>query len=78
MGDLYSSNYTQTYKNLSIFNPLKYIYLLESFFVKKAETKIFSDFDKIILFSKNEIKKIDGSFKKKNLSNKYICRQVKR
>jgi hypothetical protein len=65
MGDLYSSNYIQTYKNLSIFNPLKYIYLLESFFVKKAETQIFFDFDKIILFSKNEIKKINRSFKKK-------------
>ena len=65
MGDLYSSNYTQTYKNLSIFNPFKYIYLLESFFIKKAETQIFFDFDKIILFSKNEINKIDKSFNKK-------------
>ena len=65
MGDLYSSNYMQTYENLSIFNPLRYIYLLESFFVKKAETQIFVDFDKIILFSRNEIKKIDKSFKKK-------------
>ena len=65
MGDLYSSNYIQTYKNLNIFNPLRYIYLFESFFVKKAETQIFLDFDKIILFSKNEIKKIDKSFKKK-------------
>ena len=65
MGDLYSSNYIQTHENLNIFNPLRYIYLLESFFVKKAETQIFLDFDKIILFSKNEIKKIDRSFKKK-------------
>ena len=65
MGDLYSSNYIQTYKNLSIFNPFKYIYLLESFFAKKAEAQIFFDFDKIILFSKNEIKKINRSFKKK-------------
>ena len=65
MGDLYSSNYTQTYKNLNIFNPFRYIYLLESFFVKKAEAQIFFDFDKIILFSKNEINKIDRSFKKK-------------
>ena len=65
MGDLYSSNYIQTYKNLSIFNPIKYIYLLESFFIKKAENRIFFDFDKVILFSKNEIKKIDKSFKKK-------------
>ena len=65
MGDLYSSNYIQTYENLNIFNPLRYIYLLESFFVKKAETQIFFDFDKIILFSRNEIKKIDRSLKKK-------------
>ena len=65
MGDLYSSNYIQTYKNLNIFNPLRYIYFVESFFVKKSETQIFLDFDKIILFSKNEIKKIDKSFKKK-------------
>ena len=62
---MYSSNYTQTYKNLNIFNPFRYIYLLESFFVKKAEAQIFFDFDKIILFSKNEINKIDRSFKKK-------------
>jgi len=65
MGDLYSSNYIQTYKNLNIFNPLRYVYFIESFFVKKNETQIFLDFDKIILFSKNEIKKIDKSFKKK-------------
>ena len=65
MGDLYSNNYNQTFYNLSIFNPLKYIYFLESILVKKVERKIFSDFDKIILFSKNEIKEIDQSFRKK-------------
>ena len=46
MGDLYSDNYTQTYKILNYFNPLKYIYFIESIFVKKIETKIFSSFDK--------------------------------
>ena len=65
MGDLYSSNYKQTFNSLNIFNPLKYIYFLESLLVKNVEKKIFADFDKIILFSKNEIKKIDKSFKKK-------------
>ena len=65
IGDLYSSNYIQTYKNLNLWNPLKYIYLLESLFIKKAETQTFLDFDKVILFSKNEIKTIDKSFKKK-------------
>ena len=65
MGDLYSSNYEQTFNNLNIFNPLKYIYFLESLLVKNVEKKIFVNFDKIILFSKNEIKKIDKSFRKK-------------
>ena len=37
MGDLYSDNYYQTYKYLNFFNPLKYIYYLESLLVKKTE-----------------------------------------
>ncbi len=65
MGDLYSRNYEQTFSYLNIFNPIKYIYLVESFLMKKIEKNIFSNFDKIILFSKNEIKKIDKIFSKK-------------
>ena len=65
MGDLYSKNYNQTFKALNIFNPLKYIYFLESLLVKKLEIKIFNEFDKIILFSNKEIKKIDKLYKKK-------------
>ena len=65
MGDLYSSNYLQTFKNLNFFNILKFIYLLESFLVKKIENKIFDKFDRIILFSKNEILKINSKYKKK-------------
>ena len=65
IGDLYSNNYKQTFKSLSIVNPLKYIYFFESFLIKKVEKKIFAKFDKIILFSKNEIKKTDILFKKK-------------
>ena len=65
MGDLYSSNYLQTFNNLSLFNPLKYVYLLESALVKKVEINIFKKFDKVILFSKNEIKKINKIFIKK-------------
>ena len=41
MGDLYSDNYKQTFKNLNFFNTLKYIYLLESFLVKRVEDFIF-------------------------------------
>ncbi len=65
MGDLYSKNYYQTYKNLNFLNPLKYIYLLESILVKRKETELFSKFDRIILYSKNEIKKVSNKFKKK-------------
>ena len=65
MGDLYSNNYTQTFNNLNIFNPLKYIYFFEGFLMKNIEKKIFLNFDKIILFSKYEIKKIDKSLRKK-------------
>ncbi len=65
MGDLYSNNYNQTFHNLNIFNPLKYIYFLESLLIKNIEKEIFSDFDKIILFSKNEIKEINQSIKGK-------------
>ena len=65
MGDLYSSNYLQTFNNLSLLNPLKYVYLLESALVKKVEINIFKKFDKVILFSKNEIKKINKIFIKK-------------
>ena len=65
MGDLYSENYLQTFNNLNIFNPLKYIYLLESMLITKTEKKIFSIFDKVTLFSKNEIKKINLNIKGK-------------
>ena len=65
MGDLYSSNYYQTFCNLNIFNPLKYVYLIESILIKRVENRIFQSFNKIILFSKDEIKKINKIFRKK-------------
>ena len=65
MGDLYSDNYYQSFKNLNFLNPMKYIYFFESFLVKKAERKIFENFDRITLFSKKELDKIDKKFKKK-------------
>jgi len=65
MGDLYSDNYFQSFKNLNIFNPLKYIYFIESLLVKKTELRLFSTFNRIILFSKNEIRTVNKQFKKK-------------
>ena len=65
MGDLYSKNYNQTFCSLNIFNPFKYIYGLESLLMKNMEKKIFINFDKIILFSKSEIKEVNKLFRKK-------------
>ena len=39
--------------------------MLESYLVKKKEMELFSKFDRIILYSKNEIKTISNKFKKK-------------
>ena len=81
MGDMYSRNYLQTFYNLNIVNPFKYIYLLESFLVKRIERKIFLNFDKIILYSNYEIKKISKNFRKKifnvNLSVNLIQNKFK-
>ena len=68
MGDLYSDNYTQTYKNLSFWSPLFYIYFFESLLVKKFENSLFRKFNKIIFFSKKDIKKIPKLFKNKILN----------
>ena len=56
MGDLYSKNYHQTYKELSLINPLKIIYFIESIFVKNYENYCFKTADKTLLFSKKEIR----------------------
>ena len=78
MGDLYSNNYNQTFCNLNIFNPLKYIYFLESLLVRNKEKKIFIDFDKIILFSKNEIKEVEKSLRKKIVHINVSVDKIKR
>ena len=78
MGDLYSNNYRQTFNSLSFFNPLKYIYFVESFLVNKLEKKILMDFDKIILFSKNEIKKLEKNFTKKIIQIDISAEKIKK
>lgn len=85
MGDLYSKNYIQTYKNTFFLNPLKYIYLIESFLMRKYETNCFNNFQEVFLYSKknivakNKITKIDFGIDKvfnrlnyKNNNNRII------
>jgi glycosyltransferase involved in cell wall biosynthesis len=62
--DLLSSNYFQTIGQLSIFNPLKYIYFIEKFLVYKYEKKVFKKFNSIIFVSNQD------SIKAKKIVNK--------
>ena len=55
MGDLYSKNYYQNFKELSFFNPLKIIYFIESIFVKNFENYCLRTANTTFLFSKREI-----------------------
>jgi len=67
MTDLLSLRYEQTFKQLSYFNPNKYIYLLEKYLVKKYEKKYSKFFNKIIFVSKEDVKKTSLNFPKKKL-----------
>ena len=59
MTDLMSKNYDQIVDSYSKFNLLKYIYILEKHFVKKYEINSLKNFDKIVLASKNDLKKTE-------------------
>tara|TARA_Y100001970_G_C14197665_1_gene839109 strand:+ start:155 stop:1306 length:1152 start_codon:yes stop_codon:yes gene_type:complete len=59
MTDLISKNYGQVIKNFSTFNPVRYVYLIEKLLVKNYEFKCIQNFDKIVLASKNDLKKTE-------------------
>ena len=44
MGDLYSSNYLQTFRAKNIFNPIKLVYFVESMLMKKYESLCLKSF----------------------------------
>ena len=64
--DLLSSNYRQTINELSFFNPLKYIYILEKLLVVNHEKKIFQKFKKIVFVSKVDSQNIKDKVSKNN------------
>lgn len=64
MGDLYSSNYLQTFRAKNIFNPIKLVYFVESMLMKKYESLCLKKFNKIFLFSKKEINSLKINNKK--------------
>ena len=71
MTDTYSTNYKQTVTNMSIFNPLLILYIIEMFLVKSYERFCLNFFDKIVLISKQEI------LKSLNISNNKKIIEIK-
>ena len=55
MTDLISVRDQQIIKSLSIINPLKYLYILERFLIKRYEKIVSNKFDKIVFISKKEL-----------------------
>ena len=55
MTDLMSANYDQIIKNISLFNPIKYLYFFENILVKNYEKKVSNFFDKVVFISKKEL-----------------------
>jgi len=69
MTDLISRNYSQLLNELSIFNPLTYLYFLEKKLLQIYENKILNSFNKIVLVSKEDVKFIDSKKKIKSRIN---------
>ena len=65
MTDIMSNNYDQTKKNLNILNPYYYLYLFESFLVKKYERYCLKIFNQIVIVSKADIARDLKKTKKK-------------
>ena len=65
MGDLMSINYKQTSVRYFFFNPIRIIYYIESFLVKKYEYFCFQKFTKILLLSKKELDSVEKKFRGK-------------
>ncbi len=55
MTDLISIRDQQIIKRLSTINPLKYLYILERFLIKRYEKLVSNKFDKIVFISKKEL-----------------------
>ena len=68
MTDIISKNYLQLSKQLSYFNPLKYIYFIEKYLLEKYEEKVIKYFNYSILVSGTDLK----TFSIKNFSKNKI------
>ena len=69
MTDVVSKNYIQLYERLNVFNPIKYLYLLELKLLEMYEKKIIKLFNYVVLVSKSDLKKISYKNKVKIITN---------
>ncbi len=78
MTDLGSCNYDQIIKEISILNPLKYLYFLEKILLRRYEKKVSNLFDKVVFISDKELsiaKTIIGKNKIINIGNAVSIRK---
>ena len=68
MTDLPSLNYKQLINQLSIFNPLKYVYIIEKFLVSKYEKKVSERFHNIIFVSNKDASVAKNKISKRKIS----------
>ena len=68
MTDLVSLNFKKIYKAMPFYNPLKYLYFIECFLIKKYENNISKKFNDIILISKNDLYEEKNVLFKKKIS----------
>ena len=66
MTDVLSRNYSQLYKKLSYFNPLKYAYFVEKFLLEKYEKEIIKSFNYSVLVSNMDLKSFPINNRSKN------------
>jgi len=55
MTDLGSCNYGQIIKEISILNPIKYLYFIEKILLRRYEKKVSNLFDKVVFISDREL-----------------------
>ena len=75
MTDLQSSAYQHLIDQLSILNPLKYIYIIEKLLVDSYEKKIFTKFHNIVFVSKKDA--VEAKKKISNTNNLYVVGNAK-
>ena len=69
MTDLISCNYDQIIKEISILNPLKYLYFLEKILLRRYEKKVSNTFDKVVFISDKELSIAKTIIKKNKIIN---------